>query len=103
MKRPPRLLWTRRAYADLVQVGDFIARDNPAAAERMVKLLMAAAEKVRATPRAGRRVPELRRDDLRELVVRGYRLVYRLRADRLTVLTVFERHRLLPEGLDSAE
>ncbi len=29
-------------------------------------------------PRAGRRVPELGRDDVREIVVRRYRIVYQL-------------------------
>jgi plasmid stabilization system protein ParE len=50
-------------------------------------------------PRAGRSVPELRRDDVREVVVRGYRIVYQLAARGIIVLAVFEGHRQLPGGI----
>jgi hypothetical protein len=46
-------------------------------------------------PLAGRVVPELQRDDIRELLLRTYRIVYRLRPAEIHVLTVFEGHRLL--------
>jgi len=47
-------------------------------------------------PLAGRVVPELRRDDVREVLVRSYRIVHQVRDDTVVVLTVFEGHRLLP-------
>lgn len=49
-------------------------------------------------------VPERERPDLREVFVGGYRIIYRVRAERIDVLTVFEGHRLLPEDVgESAE
>jgi len=60
-----------------------------------VERLRHAAELAAATPLAGRRVPE--RDDIRETFLRSFRIVYRVDADGITVLTVFEGHRLLPE------
>jgi plasmid stabilization system protein ParE len=50
-------------------------------------------------PRAGRRVPELGRDDVREVLVQRYRIVYQLSPDGIVVLVVFESHRQLPGGL----
>jgi mRNA-degrading endonuclease RelE of RelBE toxin-antitoxin system len=41
-------------------------------------------------------VPELLRDDIRELIEGNYRIVYQVFEDRLVVLTVFEEHHLLP-------
>ncbi len=58
--------------------------------------LVAAAERAGAAPRAGRRVPELARDDVREVLLRRYRIVYRLGEHHLEILTVFEGHRLFP-------
>jgi len=46
-------------------------------------------------PRSGRTVPEIGNSDIRELIYRGYRIVYRLNGDRIEILTVFEEHRLL--------
>lgn len=103
-KKPTlRLVWTSRALADLEAIGDFIAADNPPAAVRWVGLLMAAAKRAAAAPLAGRRVPELGREDLREVFQRTYRIVYRVKSDRIEVLTVFEGHRLFPRDLGNEE
>jgi len=40
-------------------------------------------------------VPELQKDEVREVFLRSYRLVYRVRKGAIDVLTVFEGHRLL--------
>ena len=47
-------------------------------------------------PRAGRVVPERSDETLREVFVRTYRIIYRLRAKGILILTVFEGHRRLP-------
>ena len=91
--------WTDRALSDLETIGDFIAADNPAAAERWVGMLMATAERAAGAPMAGRRVPELGRDDVREVFKRTYRIVYRVQDDQLEILTVFEGHRVFPHDV----
>ncbi|MFO0762077.1 MAG: type II toxin-antitoxin system RelE/ParE family toxin [Byssovorax sp.] len=95
-----RLLWTRRAEVDLERIGDYIAADDPIAAERWVQKLMDQARKVLDAPLGGRVVPEFRLNDIRETFLRTYRIVYRVRDDTVTVLTVFEGHRRLPASLD---
>ncbi len=40
-------------------------------------------------------MPEIGRDDVREVFQRTYRIVYRVVDDGIVVLTVFEGHRLL--------
>jgi plasmid stabilization system protein ParE len=94
--KPLTVVWTDRALSDLQAIGDFIAADNPTAAERWVDVLMAAAGLASGAPLARRRVPELGRDDIREVFKHTYRIVYRVRDDRMEVLTVFEGHRLFP-------
>jgi plasmid stabilization system protein ParE len=47
-------------------------------------------------PLRGRRVPEFADRELRELILRNYRMVYRVRGSAVEVLTVFEAHRLIP-------
>jgi toxin ParE1/3/4 len=89
-----KLQWTDRARRDLVAIGRYIARDNPAAARRWVERLRTRAQQAATMPMAGRVVPELQRDDIREVFLRTYRIVYRIREDAIDVLTVFEGHRL---------
>ena len=90
-----RLRWTARARHDLLAIGRYIARDNPEAARRWVERLRERARRAARQPLAGRVVPELQRDDIREVLLRAYRIVYRLRPGEIHVLTVFEGHRLL--------
>ena len=44
-------------------------------------------------------VPEAGRDDLREIIVGDYRIVYRLEAEAAVLLTVFRGSRLLPMNI----
>ncbi len=46
-------------------------------------------------PRAGRIVPELGREDIREVLEGTYRIVYQIKGSTIDVLVVFEGHRLL--------
>ena len=91
-----RLHWTDRARRDLLDTGRYIALDNAVAARRWVERLRDKARHAAANPRAGRVVPEWQCDDVREVFLKTYRIVYRVQEDGVHVLTVFEGHRLLP-------
>jgi toxin ParE1/3/4 len=84
--------WSRRARQNLRDIGDFIARDKPRAASRWVGMIMDAVGHLAVFPSSGRAVPEIGRDDIREIILDGYRIVYQIRDDRVVVLTVFEAH-----------
>lgn len=98
-----KLRWTLRARQQLADIGRFIARDKPGAARRWVEMLRKRAADAAEHPLAGRPVPELDREDLREVIVRGYRIVYRVSEDLVEVLAVFEGHRLLRSALGGSE
>lgn len=91
-----KLCWTDRARRDLLAIGRYIARDNPVASRRWLAQLRSRAREATGAPRAGRVVPEFEREDVREVFLRTYRIVYRIREDNIDVLTVFEGHRLFP-------
>lgn len=42
-------------------------------------------------------MPELNREDVREVFLGSYRIVYRIYPDFIDVITVFEGHRLFPQ------
>lgn len=98
-----RLRWSKRAETDLEEIYDYIAGDDPVAAARWVEKLLERARKAAMMPFTGRVVPELKREDLREVLVRTYRIVYRITAREVQVITVFEGHRLFPPDVDVEE
>jgi plasmid stabilization system protein ParE len=103
VRRAPRVRWTFRAKDDLLVIAHFIATDDPVAARAWVAKLREQVRRAASTPLAGRRVPELARDDIREVLLRSYRIVYRIEPRGIVVLTVFEGHRLLPQELPLEE
>ncbi len=94
-----RVLWTRRADADLSAIAEYLGQESPQVARIVIARLVAAVERVAGFPRAGRQVPEFERPHLREVVVRPYRVVYRLVGEaEIHVLTVHHGARLFPPG-----
>jgi len=93
--------WTRRARRDVLEIGDFIARDKPMAAAEWARRLVSAVERAALFASSGRVVPEIDRPEIREVILENYRIVYLVGATRIVILTVFESHRLLrDEDLD---
>ncbi len=90
-----KIYWTQRARRDLLEIGDFIARDKPEAAAAWVNWIVNAVERAAVFPSSGRVILESDRTDIREVILDHYRIVYLLASARITVLTVFENHRLL--------
>ena len=90
------ILWSQESAENLVEIEEFIARDSLERAVRFVDALIDHAEAIlTGYPGSGRTVPEIGNPDIRELIYRGYRIVYRLNEDQIEILTVFEGHRLL--------
>ncbi|HEY5207801.1 MAG TPA: type II toxin-antitoxin system RelE/ParE family toxin [Roseiarcus sp.] len=91
--------WTRPALADLEGIGDFIARDNPAAAKRIVVGVVASVDALRDHPNLGR---PGRLTGTRELVVSGtpYLVPYRALGDDVEILAVFHGARRWPDAFE---
>ena len=90
-----RVRWSPLASIRLIEIEEYIAEDNPAAAQRLVEGLVDSARKLSTHPKRGKQLPELPGSLYRELVVGNYRIVYRITANAIDILTVFEGHRLL--------
>ncbi len=95
--------WSARARADVIGIRNFIARDNTVAARRWAAQLIEAVEKAAEMPRMGRKVPEFQREDIREVIRGNYRVVYSIGKRTISVLTIFEGHRLFPDGIVEPE
>ncbi len=92
-----KLFWSGRATNDLTAIADFIANDSPDRARSHIQQLVDRAKQATKFPKSGRVVPEFRDENLREIIVDNYRIVYQINAEQksITVITVFEAHMLL--------
>jgi plasmid stabilization system protein ParE len=72
-----KVLLSGDALSDVERIVAYIAPHNPVAAEQMGNLLLDVALSPRTFPERGRMVPEFRRPELREIIFRSYRILYR--------------------------
>lgn len=89
-----RLIWADLALDRALEAKAYIAADNPRAAVKWAKGLISAVAKLKRHPRLGRVVPEIGLEDYRELIHGNYRIVYRISAKRISILTVRHYKRL---------
>jgi toxin ParE1/3/4 len=103
VSRPPfRVLWTETAARDLEELVAFIATDSPGNAQRVLARLQERAAALEPHPARGRVVSELAPFGFRawrELIVKPYRLIYRMEGDRVYVLAVLDGRRDLEDLL----
>ena len=92
-----RTKFSMQAKADLRRIVLRIARDNPHATKGVYRKLRDRIRLAGRSPRLGRKVPELDRDDIREAIVGAYRIVYVIEAKAVVIQTIFEGHHLLPD------
>ena len=102
MRRRFAVAWARIAEQDLAAILDFVARESPEGAARLLLRLEQKASSLETLPLRGRIVPELLKIQVRgyrELLIGPYRLVYRVESARVVVLAVFDGRRNLEDIL----
>ena len=83
-----KIVWTDPAVEDLELVKEFISRGSEFYALRFVTNIFDAVENLVHFPTRGRRVPEADDDTIREIIYFPYRIMYRIKPDRIVILTI---------------
>jgi plasmid stabilization system protein ParE len=90
-----RLIWSPQAVDALSQAVRYIAMENPGAATRWAEGLLEALNRLERFPRSGRIVPELGREEYRELLYGDFRVIRRVGSNAVFILTVVHGRRTL--------
>ena len=88
-----RVEWSDCARDDLDDLVRFIGRDSELYARRFAERVVLATRRLQAFPESGRMIPEAENKALREIIVQGYRVMYRLETNRALVLAVMHGSR----------
>jgi plasmid stabilization system protein ParE len=91
-----RVHWTHTTIQHLLAIHERIARDAPLYAQRIVDRLTSRSEQSATFPQSGRIVPKHGTPDIREVIERPYRIIYRIKAAQIDVLAVVHSAQLLP-------
>jgi addiction module RelE/StbE family toxin len=91
-----RVRWTPEALHQLRAIHEHISHESLAVARQVIQRLVTRSGQLAELPRSGRKVPDYGRDDLREVLVQPYRIVYRITPLQIDVITIMHYRQLLP-------
>lgn len=84
-----KIVWTEQSVFDLKDIFDYISKDSKRYAENQVSRIKTKTLILKTQSESGRIVPELGINEIRELIERNYRIVYRILNDNtIEVLTI---------------
>ena len=92
--------WSVPARNDLKQIHDFIAKDSKYYARKVIQDIVAKTETLNDFPEAGRVVPEMSDQNIRELFVYSYRLVYEISVGGIEILAIIHGKRDFSSALN---
>jgi toxin ParE1/3/4 len=90
------IVWSPLAVDRASEIAGYIANDKPSAAEKWIKAVFSKVEQLKSSPKLGRVVPEIGNNQFRELIYGNYRIIYRLEAKRISILTIRHGMQILP-------
>jgi plasmid stabilization system protein ParE len=85
--------WSVPARNDLKQIHDYIAIDSKYYAQNVIQEIIAKTETLTEFPEIGRKVPEISDQNIRELIVYSYRLIYEISGVGIEILAIIHGRR----------
>jgi addiction module RelE/StbE family toxin len=90
-----QLIWSPRSLTDLEIIYNFIQQDSNENARKFIEELIREAIKIPEFPLAGRVVPEFNNRKTREKIYKNYRIIYRIQANNVELITILHQARRL--------
>lgn len=87
------VIWSDPARADLRSIHYFIAHNSTHYAKKVSHDIVARTDGLKGLPRIGKTVPELGNENIRELSLYSYRIIYEIREPDIVVLAVIHKRR----------
>jgi len=91
-----KIIWSPVAIARVVEIAEYIKEDRLSASIKWVDSIFEHVKRLKQFPKSGTMVPEVERDDIREIIYGNYRIIYRIRIREIAILTVHHGKQILP-------
>jgi len=91
-----KVTWTNHALEQLVQVYDYISKDSKYFAKKTVDDLTQYSKKLNQYPQLGRIVHEVNNKNIRELLHGHFRIIYKIKKDRIDILALIHTAQQFP-------
>lgn len=91
-----KIIWSPLSLDRTAEIAGYISLDNRPAAENWVENIFDKVDILKSSPKVGRIVPEIEREEIRELIYGNYRIIYLVEKARISILTVRHGKQILP-------
>lgn len=91
--------WSYTSKMDLLQIYNFISKDSVYYAKKVVNDIVDKSEYLAMFPNMGRTVEEIGEEDVKEIVIYSYRMIYRVVKEGINVLAIVHGKRKLTSGM----
>ena len=92
------IYWSPLAVDRLENIFKYISKEDNDAAYKLVSKILKKVETLSKFPERGRKVPEANREEVREVFETEYRIIYRVEAKKVFVLSIRNFKQLLPDN-----
>jgi len=94
-----KIVWTSQAIEDFESICQFIEKDSRYYSSLFANKIFEAVDDIQKFPQIGRILPEKNQDNIREILLGNYRIIYRLHESFLEILSIYHGSRLInPEN-----
>ena len=91
-----QVVWVARAYEHLHQIAEYIEKDSPFQARRVIQLIIKETLRLKINSRIGHIIREVNEDTYRELRIFNYRILYKiLSEEQIAIIGIVHTRRLL--------
>ena len=92
-----RIIWYPLSVERVEEIYEYISNDNHSTAKKFINKIFNKVETLTKYPRRGRKVPEANREEIREVFLGEYRIIYRVEKSKIIILTIRNFNQLLPD------
>lgn len=92
-----KIVWSPLAVERLENIYEFISEKDTVAAKNLINRIFERVESLNRFPERGRKVPETKRNEIREIFESEYRIIYKVETKRVVILTIRNFKQLLPK------
>ncbi len=88
-----KVIWSLDALDNIDSISEYISKDSKFYAASFVQEIIEKSRTLTTLEFRGRIVPELRNENIREIFIKEFRLIYEIKSDRIIILNVIRGRR----------
>lgn len=88
-----KIRWSPKAGDEFEEICEYLEKSSPFYSQMFARKGVESIDQLKKSPNLGRMVPEFENPNIRELIYKSYRIIYRILDDIIEIITIFHGSR----------